>query len=66
MEEENGFLERESVTSLYISWLSECRFASGQEAKLFYEARATGGHRFCEVLTTPRGRGLLLLCYFRF
>ena len=38
----------------------------GQEAKLFYAAKATRGHRFCGVLTTPRGRGLLLLGYFQF
>ena len=37
-------LEREGVTSLYISQRSDCRFASGQEVKLFYAARATRGH----------------------
>ena len=61
-----GFLERESATSLQISRLSDRRFASGQEAKLFYAARATRGHRFWGVSTTPRGKGLLLLGYFRF
>ena len=35
-----------------------------QEAKLFYAARATRGHRFSEVSTTPGGRGLLLLGLF--
>ena len=34
---------------------------SGQEAKLFYAARAMRGHRFCGVSTTLRGRGFLLL-----
>ena len=61
-----GYLERESATSLKISRLSDRQFASGQEAKLFYAARATCGHRFGGVSTTTRGRGLLLLGYFRF
>ena len=66
VEEKIIFLESEGATSLYISRLSDRRFASGQEAKLFYAARATRVHRFCGVSTTPRGRGLLLLGYFRF
>ena len=37
------------------------RFSTEQEAKLIYAARATRGHRFGEVLTTPRGRDLFLL-----
>ena len=37
------------------------RFSTEQEAKLIYTARATRGHRFGEVLTTPRGRDLFLL-----
>ena len=41
-----------------------CRFASGQEVKLFYVTRAMRGHRFSGVPTTPRGRGLLLLVLF--
>ena len=32
-----------------------------QEVKLFYVARATRGHRFGGVSTTPRGRDLFLL-----
>ena len=39
---------------------------SSQEAKLFYVAKATRGHQFFGVSTTPRGRGLLQLGYFRF
>ena len=58
------FLERERVTSLYISLRSDRRFSTEQEAKLFYAARATRGHRFYGVPTTPRGRGLLLLVLF--
>ena len=49
------------MTSLYIARRSDRRFSSEQEAKLFYAARATRGHRFGGVMTTPRGRGLLLL-----
>ena len=60
-----GFLERKCNFSLDFS-ASDHRFASGQETKLFYVARATRGHRFCGVSTTPRCRGLLLLGYFRF
>ena len=56
---ENQILERESPTSL--SRLSDRRFASGQEAKLLYSARATCGHQFCRVSTTSGGRGFLLL-----
>ena len=64
MEEEKFVLEREIPTSLYISRLSDRRFSSGQEAKLVYAIKATRGHRFCGVSTTPRGRGLLLLDLF--
>ena len=35
-----------------------------QEVKLFYETRATRGHRFGGVPITPRGRDLFLLCLF--
>ena len=66
VEEKIRFLERECATSLQISRLSDRRFASGQKAKLFYTARATHGHLFCGVSTTPIGRGLLLLGYFQF
>ena len=58
------FLERERVAYLYIFQRSDRRFASGQEVKLFYAARATRGHRFCGVPTTPRGRDLFLLVLF--
>ena len=54
------FRERKCNFSL-VSRLFNRRFSSGQEAKLFYAVRATRGHRFCGVSTTPRGRGFLLL-----
>ena len=57
-------LERESVTSLYISWHLDRRFASGQEVKLLYAARAMRGHQFGGVPTTPKGRDLFLLGLF--
>ena len=63
-EEEKKDLKRESPNSLYISRRSNHRFSSEQEEKLIYAARATCGHRFCRVLTTPGGRGLLLLNLF--
>ena len=52
------------MTSLYISRRSDRRFSSEQEAKLIYAARATRGHRFCGVSTTPRGGDLFLLALF--
>ena len=61
---ENQFLEKEIVTSLYIFRLSDSWFSSKQEAKLFYATRATRGHRFCGVLTNPRGKDLFLLGLF--
>ena len=39
----------------------DCRFSSEQDEKLVYAVRATRGHRFCGVLTTQGGRGLLIL-----
>ena len=54
-------LEREGVPSLYISSRSDRWFSTEQEAKLFYAARATRGHRFGGVSTTPRCRDLFLL-----
>ena len=57
-------LERERATSLYISRRSDRRFSTEQEAKLIYAARATRGHRFGGVPTTPRGRDLFLLSLF--
>ena len=60
----NMVLEIERVTSLYISRRSDRRLSSEQEAKLFYKARATSGHQFCVVLTTPRGRDLFQLGLF--
>ena len=56
-------LERERVTSLN-SWRSNRQFSTEQEAKSIYAMRATRGHRFCGVLKTPRGSGLLLLVLF--
>ena len=38
----------------------------GPRSKVFYAERATRGHMFWGVSKTPRGRGLLLLGYFRF
>ena len=60
-EEEKTNLEREIPTSLQIFRRSDHRFSSEQEKKLIYAARATRGHRFCGVLTTRGGNGLLLL-----
>ena len=57
-------LERESPTYLYISQRLDRRFSSEQEEKLVYTVRATRGHRFFEVLTTPGGRGLPLFGLF--
>ena len=45
------FLEREGVTSLYISGRSDHRISSGQEGKLFYAERTTRGLRFLGVST---------------
>ena len=55
------FLERERAPSLYNSDRSDRQFSTEQEGKLFYGARATRGHRFGGVPTTPRGRDLFLL-----
>ena len=52
------------MTYLLISDRSDHRFSTEQEAKLIYAARATRGHQFGGVPTTPRGRGLLLLVLF--
>ena len=49
------------MPSIKIYCRSECRFSTEPEAKLFYAARATRGHRFGGVSTTPRGRDLFLL-----
>ena len=40
---------------------SDRRFSTEQEAKSIYAARATRGHQFGGVPTTPRGRDLFLL-----
>ena len=45
----------------HISDQSDRRFSTEQEVKLLYAARATHGHRFDGVPTTPRGRDLFLL-----
>ena len=57
-------LERESVTSLYIFGHSDRRLSMEKKAKSIYVARATRGHRFGGVPTTPRGRDLFLLVIF--
>ena len=54
-------LERKGVPSLYIFGHSDRRFSTEQEVELLYAARATHGHRFGGVPTTPRGRDLFLL-----
>ena len=60
-----GFLSfRERAPSLYIFCRSDRRFSTEQEAKSIYAARATRGHRFGGVPTTPRGRDLFLLGLF--
>ena len=66
MGSEVGFevLERKRATSLQIFRRSDRRFSTEQEAKLIYAARATCGHRFGGVSTTPRGRDLFLLFLF--
>ena len=58
------FLEIERAPSLYISGRSDRRFSTEQEAKSIYAARATRGHQFGGVPTTPRGRDLFLLVLF--
>ena len=54
------FRERESHFSLEL-WPIGPSVSIEQEGKLFYAARATRGHRFGGVPTTPRGRNLFLL-----
>ena len=56
-------LERESVP-YQIFGHSDRRFSMEQEAKSIYAARATRGHRFGGVSTTPRGRNIFLLVIF--
>ena len=58
-----SFRERESSFSLNFR-RSDRRFSTEQEAKSIYAARATLGHQFGGVLTTPRGRDLFLLVLF--
>ena len=60
---ETGFRERMSDFSLDFP-TSDRRFSLGQEEKSIYVARATRGHRFCGVSTTPRSRDLFLLGLF--
>ena len=50
--------------SLQIFGHSDRRFSTEQEVKLFYAVRATRGHGFGGVMTTPRGRDLFLLVLF--
>ena len=58
--EDKVFRERVSNFSLNFPMIGPSNPAS-QEAKLIPTARATRGHRFCGVSTTPGGRGLLPL-----
>ena len=55
-----SFRERRCAFSLG-SDRSDRRFSTKQEVKLLYATRATRGHLFGGVLTTPRGRDLFLL-----
>ena len=59
----SSFRERESYFSLIFRHLDR-RFYTEQEAKPIYEARATSGHRFGGVPTSPRDRDLFLLGLF--
>ena len=43
--------------------LMDRQFSTEQEAKSIYAVRATRGHRFGGVPTTPRGRDFSYLCY---
>ena len=52
--------ERKCSFSLDFRQLNR-QFSTEQEVKLFYLARATRGHRFGGVPTTPRGMDLFLL-----
>ena len=56
-----GFLKREALPYLRNSRWLDRRFPVRQEAKFLPTARATRGYLFCGVLTTPGGRGFLLL-----
>ena len=56
-----SILEREGPPSLWIFDRSDRRFSTEQEGKLFYATKATRGHRFGGVPTTPRGRNIFLL-----
>ena len=49
------------MPSLSDSGHSDRRFSTEQEVKLFYAVRATHGHLFGGVPTTPRGKDLFLL-----
>ena len=56
---------RERGCDLFLDFsLLDRQFASGQVVKLFFKARATRGHRFGGVPTTPRGKDLFLLMLF--
>ena len=52
------------MPSLLICGRSDRRFSTELKAKLFYAARATRGHRFGGVPTTPKGRDIFLLVIF--
>ena len=57
-------IEREGAHSLLICGRLDRRFSTKREAKSIYAARATCGHGFGGVPTTPRGRDLFLLVLF--
>ena len=63
-EHEMVILKREGVPSLLDSGRSDRLFSTEQEVKLFYVARATRGHRFGGVPTSPRGRDIFIFGLF--
>ena len=60
---EIGFRERKCDLSLDFPAFG-LSVLFGPRAKFLYAARATRGHRFCRVPTTPRGKDLFLLGLF--
>ena len=57
---ETGFIERKCNLSLDFPAFGPSVLVE-QRGKVDLRCRDTCGHRFCEVSTTPRGRGFLLL-----
>ena len=59
----SDFRERVCLLSRFPAVRTVSSRRSKKQSRSF-AARATRGHRFCGVPTTPRGRGLLLLVLF--